>query len=277
MRRLAFLLLVSALFSLSVAPAHCQSPSAPTHLVIEFSDIVSPVMHQVEAQIGGGSGVFRATLEMPDVRCAFFRIRRLTGDAPDQLKVLSQSVRLAEGPVFPFDEAILDYTNASLRDLPRFLSYREGSYLIGKVVVGFKDDTDEEEVITMFEAGAVPFKSNFPHTFAVWCIVTSGDPGGYIMQLEQSDIVMWAEQKGDVSYYYPTPPRLLVKFNARASMEAARELISGLRGLEWDEVSVAPKWGVITVQPGKEYAWILALEADPRVEYAHPDWNGILF
>lgn len=288
MRQLLHVLAVQWLsLLLGTTPTSPQSRAAARHLVLEFPDVGSPATYRVEAKLGGvlhrqwtwypasislchENSRCQALLPMPDVRCALFRIVDLSDDGAP-FRIVTPRLRPADGLLFPFDSALIEFgTNDDLDDLPRFESYRDMvagvHYVPGDVIVGFTEDTEEEAAVALFQGAGVPFDSSFPHMFAVQCRVISGTPGQYIEALEESDIVLWADKISS---------GLIVQFNVRATVEAARELLSSFGGLapEWGNIIRAPKWGVIKVDPGKELAWIVALESLPCVRYA--ELNGI--
>ena len=286
---LLFFLALLVSLSLFEDRTFSEDPPAPHHLILEFSDDGPPALHQVQAKIAHGlngqwtwvpanisrsenSALYKATVEMPDVGCAVFRVKRLTPCDPDDLKALAPRLCAAGGPIFPLDQAFIQScTNDDLKDLMGREWYRElvpgVHYAPGHVVVGFADDTDEHDVVALFEAAGVPFNSHFPRMFSVPCVITSGDISHHVRTLEQSAIVLWAQQRGGM---------LLVQFNVRATMETAERLLSSIEGLQpqWDRINVAPKWGVVEVEPGSEFAWILALETHPWVRYAVVDRLG---
>jgi len=124
----------------------------------------------------------------------------------------------------------------------------------------------------MFSAAGVPFKLSPRFTgYFVWARVVSGDPYEHVRRLEESEIVRWADWRGRTGWPYET--WIEVQFGASATDEQIRELFNTMPELEpdWDAVNwnTGPWWASIQVPERHEFAWIVALEAHPKITWAN--------
>ncbi len=269
--------------------APCQDTSESRLFVIRFTDPGPPAIHSVQAKMSDNPDAawssipanislsedglhFKATVEVPDVRWALFRVKRLGGDEAGTLSVLDVKQGPANGPLFAVDVAYANaVTNQELSGEPRFMSV--GPFRPGKIGVGFQGYVTEEEAIAFFNAGGLPFEPSFPKVFGhVWCRVVSVDPWEHIARLEEhTDIVMWADWRGTDD---SGSPMVIVMFNKWATVESVTELLSSMEGLEpdWESMNPfgGPKYGAVYVPEGHEFAWVLALEHFPMISYAEP-------
>ena len=145
--------------------------------------------------------------------------------------------------------------------------YAPDNYVPGNIIVGFYDNTTEDEAIALVESYGLSWEPLSPKLFSFWVKVLMGSPEDYIDDLEDSNIVSWADYRGnpqgeaDVKY-------ILVQFNIRAIYEAAHELIDFFDGLEVSSIIYAPIWGRINVPEGEEQKWIETFEKEGIVKYA---------
>jgi len=157
----------------------------------------------------------------------------------------------------PFDKEI--ERNAS-GNLPN-------DYVSGEVIVGFNDEVTEEEVDNLIKSYNLSWESHFPTMFSYWVKVLSGSPADHIAKLESSDIVFWADSRGNPNGE-PGCQYILVQFNSTATVATAKQLIDSFEDLEITSLNMASKWGVVTVPAGTEQQWINTLETNAIVKYA---------
>ena len=146
-----------------------------------------------------------------------------------------------------------------------------GDYAPGEIIVGFYDTVTESEADYLVKSYNLIWVSQFPDMFAYWVKVLDGDPAYYISRLEESNIVLWAEVRGNPQGE-PGATYILVQFNMNATEETAKQLINSLGGLEISSIVVFPKWGVVNVPVGEELQWIETFKNEPIVKYAQLNW-----
>jgi len=282
-------LAASGIFLLPMAPighsAWGQEPSPKSHFVIGFRDPGPPGIHLVEARLGSdrddrwvrvpanisleADGTFQATTEVADAKCSFFRVARPSGDESGPPGIVSMTLGPAIGVIFPTDVSYPALVrNKELSDLTRFYGLRPGvDYLPGRVVVGFRSWVTEEQAALMLQAAGLSFSLSFPKVFHVDCRVLWGDTAEHIRRLEESGIVRCVDQREGW---------LTVNFRANVTVEAADALLSSIEGLgpDWTSYLLSPRYGVVYVPEGSEFAWILALELVPAIAYAEPSYLG---
>ena len=264
--------------------APCQDTSESRLFVIKFTDPGPPAVHTVlvktseapdktwafipaNIRLSEDGVCHEATIEMPEVGWAMFRVKRdATGEAAP-VRILGVATRPAEGPIFPVDVAFANSVrNEELYHLPRFsFPLGGGPFWPGVVSVGFHADTTEEEIRPLFEAGGVRFSAYFPKVYRISCVVLSGDVSDHVEALEGSGIVQSAEPVP-----LSDPPRIRVTFSSPMPPHVADEFFLSMDGLE-------PQWGsswqyeidgTVYVPEGYELAWVLALEHFPKISYA---------
>ncbi|MDP2896331.1 MAG: hypothetical protein Q8Q12_07205 [bacterium] len=266
--------------------APCQDTSESRLFVIKFTDPGPPAVHTVLAKTSEAPDKIwafipanvrlsedglchEATLEMPDVGWAMFRVKRHATDEAAPVRILGVATRPAENPIFPVDVAFANSVrNDELYHHPRFSSpFGGGPFRPGIVSVGFHADATEEEIRPLFEAGGVRLSAYFPKVSRIWCEVVSGDVSEHVQALEGSGIVKSAEPVP-----LSDPPRIVVTFSTPILPQAAEEFFLPMDGLE-------PQWGsswqyeidgTVYVPEGYELAWVLALEHFPMIAYAEP-------
>ena len=145
-------------------------------------------------------------------------------------------------------------------------------YVPGDVIVGFYDNVTEDEASTLIESYGLSWESHFPNIFSFWVKVLTGSPEDYIDDLESSDIVLWADYRGNPQGE-PGAKYILVQFNIKATNQTAHELIDSFSNLEVSSSNYVPKWGVVKVPEGEEQKWIETFEKEKIVIYA--ELNGI--
>lgn len=280
-------LAVSVLFVVLMGGANlapCQDTSESRLFVIEFTDPGPPAVHTVLARTSDAPDktwafipasvrlsedglCHEATIEMPEVGWAMFRVKRHATDGATPPKILGIASRPAEGAIFPVDVAFANSVrNEELCHLPRFsFPLGGGPFRPGEVSVGFHADATEEEIRPLFEAGGVRFSAYFPKVSRIWCEVVSGDVMDHVEALEGNEIVQSAEPVP-----LSDPPRIVVTFSTPILPQAAEEFFLSMDGLE-------PQWGrswqyeidgTVYVPEGYELAWVLALEHFPKISYA---------
>jgi len=285
--------------------AFCQEPSQGHHLVMRFRDPGPPAVRQVEAKIGDCSngewvwaparisrtaeaGLFEAAVEMPDAQCAMFRVKRLSDDPVPELQIVATELREATGPISPFDHAFVEsYTNDDLRNLPRFQEpaypgagkpYAERTwyeYVPGYVVPRFlrldlpwpewEPAVSWEEATAVFQAAGLACALWPGRSWSgrhIWARVVSGDVREHLRRLWESKISAedWSQTCIVAEFWSP---------GVTFTEEEIRELLSTMPELEpdWDAVNweSGPLWAVVKVPEYFEFAWIMALEAHPKI------------
>jgi len=140
-------------------------------------------------------------------------------------------------------------------------------YVSGQVIVGFIDEVTKEEVDNFIQSYNLSWVSHFPTMFSYWVKVLSGSPADHIAELKSSNIVLWAESrgnpKGEAGSQY-----ILIQFNSTATVATAKQLIDSFKNLEISSLNMASKWGVVTVPAGTEQKWIDTFETKAIVKYA---------
>jgi len=142
----------------------------------------------------------------------------------------------------------------------------EINYIPGHILVGFEDDVTVEEVNILVNSFDLDWESHFPDKFSFWVKVLNGSPEDFIEDLEASEIVLWAEHRGnpqDSSSEY-----ILVQFNIFATEQTAMQLINSFDNLEFSSINSAPKWGIVQVPIGEEQKWIEVFQNKEGVTYA---------
>jgi hypothetical protein len=260
-------------------------------VVLEFYDPGAPAIHVVEGKMGdparawwarlladisstGEADVYEARLEMPEAKCASFRVRRLDSAEVPDLRILSVRTRPAEGLICGIDVA---YANSVTNEEPSGEPRVEGpddpivqgreEYYPGIVGVLFRQDTSEEEAVALFRGLGLAFEPCFPKRFGLSCRVTSGDVSEHIRGLEESGLVLWARRahrSGDDGVW------ISMMFRVGVTVEMAEELFASIDGVEpdWGSYLEAPKFGEVLVPEGHEFAWCLAMEHHPIITHA---------
>ncbi len=112
----------------------------------------------------------------------------------------------------------------------------------------------------------------FGKRFSMWVDVFGADPAAVIEQLDASDLVSAAFLRGYGGSQPVAGETVLVSFLDTATINAARDLIDSIDGVRWLETVLPPANGVVTVEPGSEWAWACTLERDPAFESASPNF-----
>jgi hypothetical protein len=181
----------------------------------------------------------------------------------------SNSVRNAEIRLIPVDQCLIvseDCLGATIPGAPGV------DYVPGDVLVGVPKWLWSSEIVTFFEPYCMATEvGRSLDLFSMWIVVLEGDVGQVINELESSDIVMWADQRG-WSGGPVSGATVLVQFNLSATINAARDLVDSIEGVEWLKTGLKPKWARVNVPVGSEGEWICEFEKDPMVRYAQPNY-----
>lgn len=149
-------------------------------------------------------------------------------------------------------------------------------YVPGEILVGFTDDTSEDEADALIKSYGLTWEPQFQKSFSYWAEVENGLLEDHIKNLESSEIVDWAARRG-----YPEGEKgasyLLVQFVEDAGDEEARNLLNSLEGISLVEKTSsnnASRWGVVKVPVGEELKWVDKFSEEDIVRYA--ELNGTL-
>lgn len=137
----------------------------------------------------------------------------------------------------------------------------------GEIIITFYDKVTEEEARALVKSHSLIWESHFPRLFRFWVKVLIGSPEDYIDDLESSNIVLWANHRGNPQGE-PGAKYILVQFNIRATNETAHELIESFAGLKVSSSHYGLKWGVVKVPEGEEQKWMETFEKEDLVRHA---------
>lgn len=134
-----------------------------------------------------------------------------------------------------------------------------GSYIEGEILVGFENYVSLDQADAVVKSYGLNWTPNFPIIFSYWAKVISGTASDYILDLESSNLVNWAAQRGYTGGL-PGVEYILISFNGSATPQIALELINSFAGLEPVELITIPRTGKIYVPSGEELLWIMAFD-----------------
>lgn len=150
------------------------------------------------------------------------------------------------------------------------------NYVLGEILVGFNDNVTEEEADNLVKSYGLTWTSHFSKLFSYWVKVIRNSEIDYMEQINNSEIVLWARNKGysqgEAGFQY-----ILVQFNIKATDETAQELINSFDNLEVSSKNMVQKWGLVNVEKGKEQDWINTLKNESIVRYAELNYRVIVY